>query len=303
VREFLWNVATYWIDFGIDGWRLDVPSEIDDDEFWREFRRRVKAVNPDAYIVGEIWHEAQRWLQGDQFDAVMNYQLTIASLGFFGGEHLNLSEEERPVGYRGVHPLDAGAFADRIDWLLGLYDPAITQAQFNLLGSHDTPRFLTSMSDDKTALRLALLMLFTYPGAPCLYYGDEIGLTGRHDPDCRKAFPWDVAAWDQDLLAFVKKCIALRHRYPALRRGEYLRLYAHDGVYAFGRKLGNEVLVIVLNAAPEHRIVDVALQPLDCHNGLIQDAWSDARWPVVSRTLSGLSIAARTGVVLVTKKA
>ena len=71
--EFLWDVARYWIEFGIDGWRLDVPQEIDDDEFWREFRRVVKAANPDAYIVGEIWGDAERWLQGDQFDAVMNY--------------------------------------------------------------------------------------------------------------------------------------------------------------------------------------------------------------------------------------
>ncbi len=80
VREFIWNVATHWIDFGIDGWRLDVADEIDDDEFWREFRRRVKSANPDAYIVGEIWHEAKRWLQGDQFDAVMNYLVTVACL-------------------------------------------------------------------------------------------------------------------------------------------------------------------------------------------------------------------------------
>ena len=88
VREFLWGVAEYWIKFGIDGWRLDVPTEIDDDEFWREFRQRVKAANPEAYIVGEIWHEAQRWLGGDQSDAVRNYLFARASLGFFGRENL-----------------------------------------------------------------------------------------------------------------------------------------------------------------------------------------------------------------------
>ena len=86
VREFLWNVGRKWIDFGIDGWRLDVPNEIDDDSFWREFRRRVKAGNPEAYIVGEVWTDAVRWLKGDMWDAVMNYQFTRACIAFFIGD-------------------------------------------------------------------------------------------------------------------------------------------------------------------------------------------------------------------------
>jgi len=74
VREFLWNIGRKWVDFGIDGWRLDVPNEIDDDSFWQEFRRRVRAINPEAYIVGEVWNESPRWLNnGDMWDAVMNY--------------------------------------------------------------------------------------------------------------------------------------------------------------------------------------------------------------------------------------
>ncbi len=85
VRDHIMQVARHWLEFGADGWRLDVPGEIDDDSFWQEFRRTVKAANPDAYIVGEIWHEAQRWLQGDQFDAVMNYIFMWASLSFFAG--------------------------------------------------------------------------------------------------------------------------------------------------------------------------------------------------------------------------
>ena len=95
VREFLWDVSTYWMDFGIDAWRLDVMADIDDDEFWREFRRRVKAVNPEAYIVGEIWHDAIRWLMGDQCDAVMNYLLSRACLGFFVGDNLLHDEVAR----------------------------------------------------------------------------------------------------------------------------------------------------------------------------------------------------------------
>ena len=298
VREFLWSVATHWIDFGIDGWRLDVPTEINDDDFWREFRRRVKSVNPEAYLVGEIWREAKRWLQGDQFDAVMNYLAATAILGFFGGDRLDLSETRHPGGYRNVRPLDANEFADRIDWILSLYDPAITQAQLNLLDSHDTPRFITSVGGDQAALRLALLFLFTYSGAPCIYYGDEIGLHGRHDPECRKTFPWDPSQWDHDLLAFVKKCIALRHAHPALRRGAYERLYANDGVYVFGRKLNGDVLVIALNVTSGTRSVDVLVGALGLSEGVLLDVWSDAPWAIAGGTLHSLELAPRSGVVL-----
>ena len=300
VREFLWNVAAHWIEFGVDGWRLDVPADIDDDAFWREFRRRVKAANPQAYIVGEIWHEARRWLQGDQFDAVMNYPLTVACLGFFAGERLDLPETRRAGGYRDAlrGPIDAAEFADRIDRILGLYDPAITQAQLNLLDSHDTPRFVTSAGGDQASLRLALLFMFAYPGAPCLYYGDEIGLTGRHDPDCRKAFPWDDSEWDRDLLAFVKKCIALRRAHPALRRGSYHRLYARDGVYAFGRQLDGDTLIVALNTAKETHMIDVPLGGLGLSEGGVSDVWGQSRYTVAGETLRQLKLAPRSGTVL-----
>ena len=107
-REFLFGVAEYWVNFGIDGWRLDVPSEIDDDSFWQEFRRRVRAINSEAYLVGELWSDARRWLQGDQFDGCMNYQVTAALLSFLTGTHLDLEETLRAGGYRGqVQPIDA----------------------------------------------------------------------------------------------------------------------------------------------------------------------------------------------------
>lgn len=298
VREFLWNVATRWIDFGIDGWRLDVPTEIDDDEFWREFRRRVKSANPEAYLVGEVWGNATRWLQGDQFDATMNYPVAVACLGLFGGDRLDLSEIRRVGSFHDVRPLSVTEFADQIDGILHLYDPAITQTQLNLLDSHDTPRFVTSVGGDRTVLRLALLFLLAYPGAPCIYYGDEIGLDGGHDPDCRKAFPWDSSKWDHDLLTFVKKCIALRHACPALRRGTYHRLYAHDGVYVFARRLADETLVIALNAASSTRSVDVPVGTLDLGGGCLLDVWSDARWTIAGEILRGLKLEARQGVIL-----
>ncbi|GJQ36584.1 MAG: alpha-amylase [Anaerolineaceae bacterium] len=250
VREFIFDVAEYWIKFGIDGWRLDVPAEIDDDEFWREFRRRVRAVNPEAYIVGEIWHEAQRWLQGDQFDAVMNYLFTAAALNFFAGSHLNFEAINHAGGLKDrVHRMHAKAFADEVDRILHLYREDITFAQLNLLDSHDMPRFLTCASGDKASLKLAWLFLFTMPGAPCIYYGDEVGVDGGHDPDCRKSFPWDQAKWDRELLNYTKACIALRKGQDALRHGDYKRIHAEDDIMVFCRTLGRETITIAFNAS------------------------------------------------------
>ncbi|HVN16004.1 MAG TPA: glycoside hydrolase family 13 protein, partial [Anaerolineales bacterium] len=217
VREFLFGVAEHWIRFGIDGWRLDVPGEIDDDSFWQEFRRRVRAINPEAYIVGEIWHEAQRWLQGDQFDATMNYLLTAASLSYFSGSHLDLNMANQSGGLQGrVRHMDGRDFAYEIDRLFHLYHPEFTYAQLNLLDSHDMPRFLSCASGDKVSLQLAWLFIHTFPGAPCIYYGDEIGLDGGQDPDCRKSFPWNDARWDTNLLDYLKSCIKMRKDHPAL---------------------------------------------------------------------------------------
>jgi neopullulanase len=299
VREFIWDVARRWIEFGCDGWRLDVPQEIDDDGFWREFRHCVKDADPDAYIVGEIWHEAGRWLRGDQFDAVMNYPVAQACLGFFGGERLDLAETRRAGGYRDLQPLDAVGFAARIDEELARYDPRVTQSQFNLLGSHDTPRFVTSVGGDRSALRLAYLFLFAYPGAPCIYYGDEIGLSGGHDPHCRGAFPWDEAAWDHDLHAHVRRCAALRRDHPALRRGTYHRLYAQDGVYGFARRLDDETLLVVLNAAATARTIDLPLPAGVRPDAVLEDVLDGgAPTAVVAGVATGLRLAPRSGVVL-----
>ncbi|MFH2039770.1 MAG: glycoside hydrolase family 13 protein [Chloroflexota bacterium] len=257
-RQFLFQVAEYWIRFGIDGWRLDVPAEIDDDSFWQEFRQRVRAINPEAYIVGEIWQESQRWLQGDQFDATMNYLITAAALGFFGADTLNQKTIQNAGGIKDrVHPMDAKAFANEIDRLLKLYDTNITQVQFNLLDSHDMPRFLTCVGNDKSALKLAWLFLMTIPGPPSIYYGDEIGLNGDHDPDCRKSFPWDESHWDKDLINNLKKAIALRKNNPALRRGTLDQLWNADDVYAFKRTFNDETIVVALNTSKEPRSIEV----------------------------------------------
>jgi neopullulanase len=295
VREYLFDVAEYWIKFGADGWRLDVATEIDDDSFWQEFRNRVRAINPEAYIVAEIWHESQRWLQGDQFDAIMNYDVTRPVISFFANGKLDLKVLHQQTNYHGIHgSIDAHEFANRIDHNLGLYKKDITYSQLNLLDSHDTPRFLSCVGNDKTTLKLAWLFLFTYPGAPCIYYGDEIGMNGEHDPDCRKAFIWDEDTWDKDLLDFAKQAIALRKKNPALRRGEYHRLWSEHGVYAFSRTYEGKTFVVALNASESPQNIHVTYETKKSPKPVFGDA---SEISIVDGRLN-FTIPPRSGVVL-----
>jgi cyclomaltodextrinase len=228
VRDYLLTVAEHWIRFGIDGWRLDVPEEIADRPFWQEFRTRVRAVNPEAYLVGEIWHVAPDWLAGDRFDAVMNYPLAEAILGFTGAHHLDLAVVRSHQEYSRIKRLSGDEIAGRIRAILAAYAPETAAVQLNLLDSHDTPRIRTLFSRDEAALRMAYLLQATLPGAPCMYYGDEVGLEGANDPDSRRAFPWDESTWDQGTLAFVRAAYRLRHAEPILRGGG-LRIVGTSG--------------------------------------------------------------------------
>jgi neopullulanase len=300
VREFLFGVAEHWIKFGADGWRLDVPAEIDDDNFWQEFRRRVRAIKPEAYIVGEIWHEAHRWLSGDQFDAVMNYLVTAAVLSFCGGAQVDMNMVNRAGGLKDrIHPeMDANWFASEIDRLTNLYSPEITRAQLNLFDSHDMPRFLTCVRNDVASLQLAMLFMFTYPGAPCLYYGDEVGVTGAHDPDCRKGFPWDDSNWNHDLLSFTKAVIATRKEHIALRRGSYLRLHAEDNVFAFGRKFEEQSFVIILNAGEDHKKIAFSIETLGIHDPKPVTIFGPDTHPYLENNILQLEVPPRRGTII-----
>jgi cyclomaltodextrinase / maltogenic alpha-amylase / neopullulanase len=300
VRDFIFDVAEYWLKEGIDGWRLDVPGEINDDDFWREFRRRVKAINPDAYIVGEIWHEAQRWLQGDQFDAVMNYLFTKATIGFVLGNNKDEALASG-VGYAPVPNLDAQGFAFSLNSLLGLYDANINQAQMNLLGSHDTARFLSIAKGDVSALRLATLLQMTYPGVPCIYYGDEIGMLGTKDPDNRRSFPWnDPAKWNNELLGYFKDCVTLRHRYAALRTGDFRFIFAEGSAVAYLRSQGNERLIVVLNPGQATDINIVIHPEFGLPEGVtLKTVFGPAAtYAVTNGLLSSVHIGRREGLVL-----
>ncbi len=250
VRKFIFDIAQYWINQGIDGWRLDVPFCIDDDQFWQEFRHIVKQANPEAYIVGEVPWEAQRWLMGDQFDAVMNYQFTQACLGFFGGNQINRKLEEGMMGLPGTRILDAAGFAQRIEALLALYPHQNVLAQMNLLDSHDMPRFISLVNEDLDALKLAVVFQMTYPGAPCVYYGDEIGIKNgpsKIPEDCRYSFQWDENQWNKELLAHYQRCIQIRQAYPALRTGTFTMRKAEDNVIAYERQLGDQRILVIIN--------------------------------------------------------
>ncbi|MEW6094538.1 MAG: glycoside hydrolase family 13 protein [Chloroflexota bacterium] len=297
VREFIFDAAVHWIKFGADGWRLDVPAEIDDDSFWQEFRRRVKAANPEAYIVGEIWHESQRWLQGDQFDAVMNYLLTGALMGWLIGDRLPDYIFKIGDYHKYLRPLNAKEFADRIDFLLALYAPEINAVQFNLLDSHDTPRFITTAGDDLSALKLGWLFLFTYVGVPCIYYGDEIGLSGGSDPACRGSFEWDNEVWDLGINGYAKLLIRLRHDHPTLRRGTFSRLYAKGDVYAFTRIGEDETILVVINGGTG-TVSAVLPTPPGLADGPLTTLFGEANAHVSGGQVRGLKLAPRCGVVL-----
>lgn len=249
VQEYIMQIGEYWLHQGIDGWRLDVPMEVETPGFWEEFRQRVKAVNPEAYIVGEIWRDATQWLQGDQFDGVMNYLFTGATLAFVGQDRVQ-KELVDPPAYDAYPALTAAEYRAQMTDLIAKYPWEIQLTQLNLLSSHDTARVLSIFDGDKAGVKLTTLLLLTFPGAPSIYYGDEVGLPGKLDPDCRRVFP-QPENWDRDLLTEHQKLIALRHEYPALRIGDYQPLYAEGLVYGFQRVLSQMAISIYVNGGTE----------------------------------------------------
>ena len=261
VRKFLFDIAKYWLDKGIDGWRLDVAFCIEDDAFWQEFRRVVKTANPDAYITGEIMWDASQWLQGDQFDAVMNYLLTFGLWGYIGGKDFNKEilgtwVEEFNTGF---YEFSLDKFAKNSEKLMTMYPLENVMAQLNLLDSHDTPRFLELVDGRKDLLYLAYLFIFTYPGAPCIYYGDEIGMRGAGDPDCRRAFPWNEDAWDIKLRNKFKELIQLRKAHASLRSEYYQVVYAENDLLAYLRANDEEKILVIINRAEEAQSIEVDL--------------------------------------------
>jgi glycosidase len=260
VREYLFGVAEHWLRFGIDGWRLDVPTEIDDEAFWQEFRRRCRAVNPQAYLVGEIWQVAPDWLRGDRFDALMNYPLAEAILGFTAGPDLDLDTVRAHDMYREyLHPLSGAEFGRRLTDLSATYEPAVVEAQLNLLGSHDAPRLRTIVGGGLDRVRMATLLQMTLAGAPCIYYGDEIGMTGGVDPANRGAFTWDEEGWEMGVRGPIAELTRLRRAEPAFRDAAHRIAGASDAAVAIERGAGTSRFIVAANAAAEPVSLDISL--------------------------------------------
>ena len=185
VQDYLVGIATYWIkEYNIDGWRLDVSDEISH-EFWRDFRRAVKAVKPDCVLIGENWHDANAYLHGDQYDSIMNYAFTKACLDFYCFGNFNTKQ-----------------FADKLNEILMRNTDAVNIMMLNLLDSHDTYRFITE-AKNRDKLKSALALLFMFVGVPCIYYGTEIALEGNFDPDSRRCMEWDRVGKERDVSTLV----------------------------------------------------------------------------------------------------
>lgn len=309
VREYLMQVGEYWIrNFDIDGWRLDVPTHITTPGFWEEFRERMRAIRPDLYLVGEIWREAADWLRGDRFDATMNYVFAAAAIAFAGADRVS----ENLVRDRSYDPfpgIDAATLQERLQRLLATYDWETALVQFNLLGSHDAPRVVSVARGDKATLRLATLLQLTFPGTPCIYYGDEIALRGakrydrpHRDLDARWPFPWhDETRWDHGMLSDFRHLIRLRRSHPALRTGQFTPLYALGRVFAFRRADDQESLLVILNAGDDAETVRCSA-PSQASNG--SPPLPIFGTPQVTSSSDGqlaVTVAPRAGVILLEK--
>lgn len=229
-RAYILGVAEYWLQQGMDGWRLDVPNEIDDDEFWAEFRFRVKNINPEAILIGEIWDINPRWVDGRHFDSLMNYPFREAILKWLNAE------------------IGAEEFITRIQAVKQAYAWDNLLAMYNLLGSHDTERVITALRLDVEKVKLAFLALFCLPGSPAVYYGDEIGMPGGKDPDCRRCFPWIESQWNAALRSWVKTLIAQRNTHPALKTGSMeINLLDQSGCVIIQRAQDDDLVFAILN--------------------------------------------------------
>lgn len=244
VEAFIHQVALYWLGRGIDGWRLDVPYEIHTD-FWKRFRRAVKRDFPDAYLVAEEWRDASSFLQGDTFDGAMHYLLK--NLGF---------------DFLANNALTGEAFNRGLETMFRQLPKNAEYGMLTLLGSHDTARVLTACGGDVDTVRLLYTYLFTMPGAPMIYYGDENGMEGENDPDCRRPMIWQEECWNIPLRSHLKRLIEIRHRCSNLRCGEVEPAFTNDRVATYYRTFQGERSLVILNntKVARHLVVPTSWQ-------------------------------------------
>ena len=242
VKEYLLSVGEYWIkEIGIDGWRLDVCDEVGH-EFWIAFRKRIKKANKNTIIIGEIMHEANSFLKGDQLDGIMNYPFKNAIIDFFGKNIINARE-----------------FLDIMAENRVLYMDSIIRQMWNLIGSHDTKRIYNECEGNINKIKLAIAYQFLYIGVPYIYYGDEIGLDGEDDPDNRKCMIWDEENQNKDLLNFYKMMIKLRKANKELIYGDFEEIYCKNDLLAFKRVLKDTNILVLFNNSDKDEAIELNL--------------------------------------------
>ena len=227
LRQYFCDVGTYWIrEFDIDGWRLDVANELDDG-FMRAFRFAVKSAKPDAIIVGEVWENAAHYLNGDMLDSAMNYDFRRYCRRFFAEEAVT-----------------AEVFDTNVSTLLLRYRENALYAQLNLLDSHDVSRYLTLCSQNIDKMELSVLLQMTFPGMPCVFYGDEKGLSGLSENEYRQAMAWEK---NHPLEDIYRSLIALRKAHPALRYGDFRTNIVSGKAYSYSRTWENKRITVTMN--------------------------------------------------------
>lgn len=279
VEAFIHRVALYWLARGIDGWRLDVAYEIHP-EFWRRFRKVVKERYPDAYLVAEEWRDPSPLLQGDMFDGATHYQLRELLFDFFIRNSLS-----------------ADSFARALETLRRRLPQEAEWGMLTFLGNHDTPRILTECGGDMECVILLFAFILTYPGAPLIYYGDENGMEGGNDPDCRRPMNWNEAEWNPFIRENIKRLIHLRRTHGALRRGQFEIGYANDRVFSFYRHGQDESIFVILNNTPVARHVEIPV--LFADGALLQDGLSGECYQVSDGRLLFNPLPPRQALVLI----
>lgn len=230
VQEYFCQVGAYWLkEFHIDGWRLDVANEIDHD-FWRAFRNTVKDINPDALILGEIWEDANSFLEGDQFDSVMNYPFMYLCEELFAKEHMSLKE-----------------FTDRLGKLRMRYKEPVQNILMNFLDCHDVPRFLSKCKGELWKYRLAMIFLMTYPGVPSVFYGDERNIQGFEEKYYRDTMPWQDDYKEEYYL--IQQLIDMRIKHICLQNGHFNTVLVDDakGVLVYSRTCAKDKIIVAMN--------------------------------------------------------
>ncbi len=243
VREYIIKIMDHWLgEYQIDGWRLDVADEVDS-TVWEMARLVLKEKYPACILIGETWGYGGRMLRGDQLDSVMNYLFRDAVWDYFGKKSIS-----------------AETFDSRINKIVAGYKSETCHLLYNLIDSHDTERFLYICGGSLEILKLAAAFQMFFIGSPAVYYGDEVGITGQNDPDCRKCMIWDEQA-DQELLQWYKKLIFLRKTHVCIRKGRYRTILADDqnDTFAFCRiyeeKGSAKVIYMIFNNNSEHNKV------------------------------------------------